>query len=86
MRNVSDIMRRIAETTFPAKYTVHGTQRYVTVPVSAVERMGLHDGDYLDVTIRWPRTEEFEIDEIMTTESATEDRPRRGRKTKTDDE
>ena len=79
-------MKRIAETTFPAKYTVHGTQRYVTIPVSAVERMGLRDGDYLDVTIKWPRTEDFEIDDLAAPAPVSEDKPKRGRKPKTEDE
>ena len=25
--------------------------------------MDLRDGDYLDVTIRWPKTEEYDMDE-----------------------
>lgn len=79
-------MKRISETTFPAKLTVRGSLRYVTVPVNAVDRMGIRDGDYLDVTIRWPRTEDYEIDDLLAPAPETEDKPKRGRKSKTEDE
>lgn len=53
-------MRRIKTTSFPSKYTKKGTQRYIAVPSSVEERMGLTDGDYLDVVITWPETEEID--------------------------
>ena len=61
-------MKRIAETSFPAKLTVRGTLRYVTVPV------------------RWPKTEDYEIDDLLAPAPEKEDKPKRGRKAKTDDE
>jgi bifunctional DNA-binding transcriptional regulator/antitoxin component of YhaV-PrlF toxin-antitoxin module len=79
-------MKRIAETTFPAKFTVRGTQRYVTVPILVAERMGIHDGDYLDVTVRWPKTEDFDIDELLMPAAEQEDKPKRGRKKTENDE
>ena len=51
-------MRRIARTIFPSRFTRKGSQRYISVPSSVEERMGLKDGDYLDVEISWPETEE----------------------------
>lgn len=79
-------MKRIAETTFPAKLTVRGTMRYVTVPANVVERMGIRDGEYLDVTVRWPKTEDYEIDDLLAPAPEKEDKPKRGRKAKTNDE
>lgn len=53
-------MRRIARTIFPSRFTRKGSQRYISVPSSVEERMGLKDGDYLDVEISWPETEEYD--------------------------
>ncbi len=58
-------MKRISETTFPGKYTVRGTLRYIAVPISVAERMGFRDGEPLDVTVRWPKTEEYDIENLL---------------------
>lgn len=63
-------MRRIALTRFPSKFTRRGSQRFISVPSSVEERMGLRDGDYLDVEISWPVTVEYE----------PEDQPKKGEK------
>jgi len=78
-------MKRIAETTFPAKFTVRGTQRYVTVPAGVAERMNLRDGDYLDVTVKWPRMEEFDVDDLPEPAPAEEEKPKRGRRPKNEE-
>ena len=78
-------MRRIAKTAFPGRYTVRGTQRYIAVPVIAEERMGLKDGDFLDVIIRWPKTEQYEVEEENEASDDAE-KPRRGRKRKKTEE
>lgn len=51
---------RIVKTSFPGKYTKKGSQRYIAVPASVEERMGLKDGDYLDVVVSWPEMEEID--------------------------
>lgn len=56
-------IRRIAKTAFPAKFTKKGSLRYISVPSSVVERMGLKDGDYLDVVITWPIYEECDLED-----------------------
>lgn len=56
-------IRRIARTSFPGKFSKKGSLRYIAVPNSVEERMGLKEGDYLDVVISWPITEEYEIDD-----------------------
>ncbi len=38
---------------------VNGKNVYITLPAAVVERMDLKKGDQLDVTVRWPRTEEI---------------------------
>lgn len=78
-------MKRIARTTFPGKYVERNSLRYVAVPVSVVERMGIKDGDYLDVTVSWPVLEEYEIDDLYAPASAKEDKPKRGKKTENDE-
>ena len=78
-------MKRIARTTFPGKYVERNSLRYVAVPVSVVERMGIKDGDYLDVTISWPVLEEYEIDDLMTPAPAEEKKSKRGKKTENDE-
>lgn len=55
-------MKRVVKTSFPGKYIERGTQHYIAVPVNAVERMGLKNGDHLDVCIRIPETDEVEIE------------------------
>ena len=55
-------MLRIAESTFASKYTRNGNTRSVVIPAIVAERMGLQEGDYLDVTIRWPKTEEYDVE------------------------
>ena len=45
--------------------------------------MGLREGDFLDVTVSWPRLEEYEIDDTLVVPETT-DRPKRGRKKKTE--
>ena len=78
-------MKRIARTTFPGKYVERNSLRYVAVPVSVVERMGIKDGDYLDVTVSWPVLEEYEIDDLMTPAPAEEKKSKRGKKTENDE-
>ncbi len=56
-------MKRIALTRFPSKFVKKGSQRYIPVPSSVEERMGLKDGDYLDIEISWPVMEEVGEDE-----------------------
>ncbi len=51
-------MRRIIETTYPAKVMLNGSNRYITLPAEIMKRMGLEVGDYIDVTIRLPKTED----------------------------
>lgn len=36
--------------------------RYIPVPSSVEERMGLKDGDFLDVVITWPIYEEYDLE------------------------
>lgn len=78
-------MKRIAKTTFPGKYVERNSLRYVAVPVSVVERMGIKDGDYLDVTVSWPVLEEYEIDDLMTPAPVNEKKSKRGKKTENDE-
>ena len=78
-------MKRIARTTFPGKYVERNSLRYVAVPVSVVERMGIKDGDYLDVTVSWPVLEEYEIDDLMTPAPVNEKKSMRGKKTENDE-
>lgn len=56
-------MKRISKTVFPGKFARKGSLRYIAVPSSVEERMGLKDGDYLDVEISWPLMEEYNLDE-----------------------
>ena len=76
-------MRRIAKTIFPGKLARTGNTKYISVPTQVIERMGLKEGDYLDVTITWPEMQEYDVDEVMTAE--TEEKPKRGRKPKNEE-
>ena len=38
----------------------------MTIPSSVIQRMALAPGEYLDVTVRIPKTEEYENDELLT--------------------
>ena len=78
-------MKRIARTTFPGKYVERNSLRYVAVPVSVVERMGIKDGDYLDVTVSWPVLEEYEIDDLYAPANVEEKKSKRGKKTENDE-
>lgn len=80
------MMKRIARTTFPGKYVERNSLRYVAVPISVVERMGIRDGDYLDVTVSWPVLEEYEIDDLRTPATVNEEKPKRSKKKTEDDE
>lgn len=71
-------MKRIAKTVYPGKLAKSGNMRYIGVPTSVIERMGLKEGDYLDVTLTWPEMEEYDIDDIVTEEP--EEKPKRTRK------
>ena len=77
-------MRRIAKTIFPGKLARTGNTKYISVPTQVIERMGLKEGDYLDVTITWPEMQEYDVDEVMMP-AETEDKPRRGRKPKNEE-
>lgn len=55
-------IKRIARTAFPGKFTKKGSLRYIAVPSSVEERMGLKEGDYLDVVISWPMMEEYDLE------------------------
>lgn len=57
-------MIRIAETQFASKYSTNRNARSITVPAIVAERMGLKDGDYLDVIIRWPKVEEYDVEQM----------------------
>ena len=56
-------IRRIKKPAFPAKFTKKGSLRYIPVPSSVEERMGLKDGDFLDVVITWPIYEEYDLED-----------------------
>lgn len=71
-------MKRIAKTVYPGKLAKSGNMRYIGVPTSVIERMGLKEGDYLDVTLTWPEMEEYDIDDIVTEEP--EEKSKRTRK------
>ena len=43
------------------------------------ERMGLQEGDYLDVTIRWPKTEEYDVEAPRFNANNAETPKKRGR-------
>ena len=77
-------MKRIAKTIFPGKLARTGNTKYISVPTQVIERMGLKEGDYLDVTITWPEMQEYDVDEVMMP-AETEDKLKRGRKPKTDE-
>lgn len=78
-------MKRIAKTVYPGKFARSGNMRYIAVPSSVVERMGLKEGDFLDVTLTWPEMQEYDIDDMAMPEE-TEEKPKRSRKTKHEDE
>ena len=71
-------MKRIAKTIFPGKLARTGNTKYISVPTQVIERMGLKEGDYLDVMITWPEMQEYDVDEVMI--PAEEEKPKRGRK------
>ncbi len=82
-------MKRIAQSTFPGKFAKNSNLRYIAVPSSVVERMGLIEGDYLDVTISWPKTEEYAIDEPRNAETVVngpKNKSKSRRKTTEDEE
>ena len=54
------VIRRIARTVYPGEFKRSGNLRYIAVPSSVIDRMGLREGDYLDVTLTWPETEEVD--------------------------
>ena len=77
-------MKRIAKTIFPGKLARTGNTKYISVPTQVIERMGLKEGDYLDVTITWPEMQEYDIDDMEMPEPK-EEKPKRGRRTKIED-
>ncbi|TQS82671.1 MAG: hypothetical protein A3Q59_04105 [Methanomethylophilus alvi] len=77
-------MKRIAKTVFPGKLARTGNTKYISVPTTVIERMGLKEGDYLDVTITWPEMQEYDIDDTEMPEPK-EEKPKRGRRTKIED-
>lgn len=79
IERVSKARRRIARTAFPGKFTRKGSLRYIAVPSSVEERMGLKEGDYLDVVISWPVTEEFDIDSGMNARAGCDNEAAEGR-------
>lgn len=56
-------MKRIAKSTFPSRLVRKGKVNYLNVPAQVVERMELTEGEYLDVTVKLPRTEKIETEE-----------------------
>lgn len=72
-------IRRIARTAFPGKFTKKGSLRYIAVTSSVEERMGLKEGDYLDVVISWPITEEVDIDTGIGVKAGCGDDREKGR-------
>ncbi len=56
-------MKCVKETTFPAKYSKNGTLRYISVPILVVERMGLREGEHINVTISRPELIEYDVEE-----------------------
>ena len=77
-------MKRIAKTVFPGKLARTGNTKYISVPTTVIERMGLKEGDYLDVTITWPEMQEYDIDDTEMPEPK-EEKPKRGRRSKTEE-
>ena len=49
-------MLRIAKTNFPSRIVVKGRVYYLNVPAAVIERMGLKEGEYVDVRISLPET------------------------------
>ena len=49
-------MLRIAKTNFPSRIVVKGKVYYLNVPAAVIERMGLKEGEYVDVRISLPET------------------------------
>ncbi len=66
-----DTIKRISESSFPGRFVVNGTNKYVTIPAVVIQRMALTPGEYLDVTIRLPKTEKYDEDELMTLSDAS---------------
>ena len=58
-----------------------GTRRYIPVPASVAERMGLEEGDLLDVTVSWPKTETYDPNDTIAPIPE-----KKGKRKKTDDE
>lgn len=66
-------MKRIIKSQFAGKFAKNGSLRYIRVPASVVERMGLKEGEYLDITIRIPKREECEPPETGGSNNLDED-------------
>ena len=49
-------MIRIAKTNFPSRIVLKGRVYYLNVPATVIERMGLQEGEYVDVRITLPET------------------------------
>lgn len=72
---------------FPGRFSRNGNLRYIAVPSSVVDRMGLVDGDYVDVMITWPETEEYdETVPRLNANTASEGQDKKGRRRAADSE
>lgn len=61
-------MNRIIETAFPGKLIRKANVHYINVPSTVVERMELHEGEYLNVVITFPKREKATNTEDTKTE------------------
>ena len=57
-------MKCITTSTYPAKVVKSGKIRYVAIPAQVLHRMGLEEGDLLDVTISYPQMAEYDIETL----------------------
>ncbi len=64
------MIRRIIESSFPGRFVVNGSNKYVTIPSSVIQRMALTPGEYLDVTVRLPKTDKYEEEGLLTLSDA----------------
>ena len=69
-------MKHIMKTVYPGKFAKTGNRYYISVPATVIERMGLEDGDYLDVTLEWPRMEEYDLDSLRSAKSEKKEETR----------
>jgi|GEM_PF-2174172 antitoxin component of MazEF toxin-antitoxin module len=59
-------MKCITSSTYPAKVVKSGKVKYVAIPANVLHRMGLEEGDLLDVTISFPKMEEYDMETLRS--------------------